>query len=98
MPIDARRPELDPKWLIDAANLRELIGSEGWETLVGYAGKAEHDETERLLNGPAERAEYQKGYIMGLRRALHLPTEVIRGVDAARDAAGNNHAAREQHG
>lgn len=77
--------DINPKWLIDAQHLRDLVRQDGWHVLVDYAGKCEHDQTEALLNSAAERSEYLKGYIMGLRRALYLPTEVIRGVEAARE-------------
>ena len=72
----------------DSMLFRELLGSAGWDRFVGYAEKEEHDVTERLLR-TGETPEYARGYVMGLRWAIHHPQRIIDYVKTYREQTTN---------
>jgi hypothetical protein len=65
------------KWLTDASIFRELIGSQGWERLLGYLTKEEDDCYNSWIGNPSNNSDYCRGYITGLRKAANIPVRII---------------------
>ena len=77
------------KWHADVAHLHDLLHREGWDTYMGYVNRVITEEMERTLAIPPGLAggvsDYQRGVIAGLRRAIQLPTEIIKNTQHARN-------------
>ena len=58
--------------------LRTLTGTEGWDCYTSQLEIIEKKITEDILQGGLDGVEYQRGYIMGLRKAVHLPAELAQ--------------------
>jgi hypothetical protein len=65
------------KWLTDASIFRELVGSQGWERLLGYLAKEEDDCYNAWIGNPSNNSDYCRGYITGLRKAANIPVRII---------------------
>lgn len=74
------------RWHADMAHLRDLVQQEGWDTYQAYAHKVITENIETLITGDQQGSAtaWRQGYIMGLRRALQLPHEVIKNTQHAR--------------
>lgn len=68
--------DAEEKWIHDSMLFKELIGSMGWDRHVGYLAMAEQEATESFI-ATGEKAEYLRGYVMGLRWAATHPQRVI---------------------
>ena len=67
-------------WHRIAATLKEFTRSEGWDCYTGQIALIENQFIHNLINaGPAEH-DYLRGYINGLRNAVHLPERIITRV------------------
>lgn len=75
------------KWHQNVAHLRDLLQQTGWDTYKEYVDKVIVENTEALITSdlPGPATDWRKGYIMGLRRALQLPSEVVKNMKLARD-------------
>jgi geranylgeranyl pyrophosphate synthase len=73
----AKEREDKEHWHRIAATLQEFTRSEGWDRYKNLAEGIERQIIEELVASPKEEHDYLKGYVMGLRKALHLPAEII---------------------
>ena len=65
-------------WHRIAATLQDFTRSEGFHCYQDLAQGIEQQIIEELVRAPKEDHDYLKGYVMGLRKALHLPAEIIQ--------------------
>ena len=72
------------KFLSDAAHFRELIKHPGWERLLEYADKVESQAIEDLIEGHMP-SDLQRGYVLGMRKAISIPAEVLQNAEMARN-------------
>ena len=65
-------------WHRIAATLQDLTRSSGWDCYKDLAQGIEGQVTEEVVQAPKEEHDYLKGYVMGLRKALLLPAQIIQ--------------------
>ncbi len=73
----AHEAEEKEHWHRVAATLKDLTRTEGWDCYKNHAEGIERQIIEELVRAPKEEHDYLKGYVMGLRKALHLPEEIV---------------------
>lgn len=63
--------------LAKAVKLRDLLGSEGWDTYYREVEALQAQRIESILTGKKDDFEYEKGRLQGLRDAVNMPREHV---------------------
>lgn len=66
--------------LAKAVKLRDLLGSEGWDTYYREVEALQQQRIDAILTGKKDDFEYEKGRLEGLREAVKLPRDYVARV------------------
>jgi hypothetical protein len=68
------------KWVRIAGAFHALTRTEGWDTFTEQLGLLENNAIQQLIAGGADKHDYNRGFIEGLRTAYNMPYKVVEQV------------------
>ena len=70
-------------WAAVAARMRTLTQYPEWDEYTTQMGGLEANWLEKMVSGVKDEYEYARGFLQGMRTAVHLPQNIIRRTEQA---------------